>query len=386
MNRICVDENIPHAGEFFKDFGEVSCFAGRNLQPKDLQNCDVLIVRSITQVTSSLLKDTPVKWVGTATAGTNHINKRDLRELKIPWESAAGCNAQAVSEYVLALLLQEYKDPNSPYTQDDCIGIVGFGHVGQAVASKLSALNIPWKASDPPRAETCSDIEYFPLELLNNCPILTFHVPFIQEGDYPTHLMWNSQVMSQWHEPPLVINACRGEILKEGDFLTPSHQDPYQEARQPKIYADVFWNEPEPQLSYLQRVSLATPHIAGYSLRGKLNGSAILVDKLNQFLQGVQGHSPVSIYQDAFLHINSTMLWKGSLLESLYQWMKGHYDPWSDGTNFRETWNQDERGNLFDQLRKEYPNRPEFEDVKLNLKGLWPSEAITQLAALGFKF
>lgn len=369
MNNIYVDENIPFSKDFFGPFGEITTFAGRTLRSEDLQNCDILIVRSITQVNAKLLEGTPVKFVGTATAGTNHIKASELKDLEIHWDSAAGCNAKAVSEYVLAIIA-DLMIANK-LNQDSLIGIVGYGNVGQALANKLSILNIPFKLCDPPRAEWDSSQSYFDLKDLNDCDLVSFHTPYTTEGAHPTHKLWNQTSAETFKQGLHLINACRGEIFDEEFILS-------NRVKFGQIDADVFWNEPKPQRAYVETCHYTTPHIAGYSLRGKLNGSAILVDKLNQFLGT---HHPV--YQEAFLRQESSMSWEGSLISSLQKWMPSHYHPQSDHKDFIQSLNSEDRGVSFDQLRKNYPVRPEFEDVFLTLSEDFPQADREKLQELG---
>lgn len=371
MKRVYVDENIPYALEFFEGFGQVSTFAGRHLKQSDLSECDILIVRSVTRVDRTLLEGTPVQFVGTATAGTNHINQADLKSLGIPWASAAGCNAKAVSEYVLACLLNLYQlNQLSPL---DPIGIVGYGNVGQALAHKLDALQIPYQVCDPLRAQTFQDVQYRSLSELNSCPLLTFHTPYTQSGDAPTHQMWNSKTAQGFIPGLHLINACRGEVFDE-DFIIQERN------RFGHIYADVFWDEPQPRLDYIESVQLATPHIAGYSLRGKLNGSAILVDKLNELFV-----TEVPVYQGAFLKRTVKMAYQGDLFTSLHLWLKAHYNPWDDHQDFISTLQSADRGSLFDGLRKNYPIRPEFEDISLELEGDFSESDHQTLLKMGFQ-
>ena len=72
--KIIADENITFAEEAFSEFGQVDLINGRNITNSILKNADALIVRSITKINKELLKGTNVKFVGTATIGTDHID------------------------------------------------------------------------------------------------------------------------------------------------------------------------------------------------------------------------------------------------------------------------------------------------------------------------
>ena len=384
MRRIYVDENIPKAHDFFQKFGEVKTYHGRDLKSEDLSDADILIVRSITQVNRQLLENTPVKWVGTATAGVNHINQTDLIDLGVLWESAAGCNAVAVAEYVLAILFRLYAEEK--LTPQDKIGVIGYGQVGQALTNKLTALSIPWIAVDPPRAAKFDDIDYAHWDNLAECSLISAHTPYTQSGLHPTHKMISASSFKGFKPNLHVINACRGEVIDEDSIIQ-------SRTLFGDLFLDVFWNEPSPDLSWMKQSRLNTPHIAGYSYRGKLNGSAILVEKLNSFL-GLN----IPIHQGHFLKRSSTMTViefeaenpQANLIKSLISWMPSHYNPWSDSERFEKSWLDENRSFSFDQLRKNYPIRLEFGDVDLEIKTHCQSNTRTdfykkQLHSLGFR-
>ena len=100
---IFIDENIPYGQAFFKRFGDVTTFSGRDVTAEQVKNADVLLVRSITQVNQSLLAlNKQLQFVGTATIGTDHIDLDYLQQRNITFSSAPGCNKISVAEYVLS--------------------------------------------------------------------------------------------------------------------------------------------------------------------------------------------------------------------------------------------------------------------------------------------
>ena len=88
--KIFVDENIPFAREAFETHGQVIRFPGRSLKSTDLSGADALIVRSITKVDANLLSGTSVKFVATATIGTDHVQEAYLQDQGISFASAPG--------------------------------------------------------------------------------------------------------------------------------------------------------------------------------------------------------------------------------------------------------------------------------------------------------
>ena len=147
--KIIADENIPQVAEAFSDLGVVELLPGRDIERRHLLDCQCLLVRTVTKIDDSLLHDTSVKFVGTATIGTDHVDLDYLKKNQIGFSNAAGCNAEAASEYVISGLfaLSERKgfDPFKLKA-----GIVGCGNVGSRVLQKLQALGIETLINDPP--------------------------------------------------------------------------------------------------------------------------------------------------------------------------------------------------------------------------------------------
>ena len=91
--KIVADENLAFTDYFFSEFGEIQNLAGRTISNDDLKDCEALLVRSVTKVNAELIKNTPIKFVGSATIGTDHLDTKALENHQIRWANAAGCNA-----------------------------------------------------------------------------------------------------------------------------------------------------------------------------------------------------------------------------------------------------------------------------------------------------
>ena len=102
--KIVVDENILGATAAFQQFGEVQLCQGRTLRSETLGDAEVLIVRSVTPVNADLLKGSQVKFVGSCTIGTDHMDLDYLQEHGIAYCNAPGSNADSVVDYVLSAL------------------------------------------------------------------------------------------------------------------------------------------------------------------------------------------------------------------------------------------------------------------------------------------
>ena len=124
--KILVDENMPYARELFSRLGEVKAVAGRPVPVEALNDADALMVRSVTKVNEALLSGKAIKFVGTATAGTDHVDQAWLQQAGIGFSAAPGCNDIAVVEYVFsALLMLAERDGFALAART--VGIVGVG-------------------------------------------------------------------------------------------------------------------------------------------------------------------------------------------------------------------------------------------------------------------
>ena len=137
--RILIDENMPVADRLFADLGELVRLPGRQMTAEQVADADVLLVRSVTRVDAELLaRAQHLKFVGTATIGTDHIDQALLTQRGIAFSSAPGCNKISVGEYVISALLvlaERYQLNLAGMT----LGIIGAGNTGSAVAAKAQA-------------------------------------------------------------------------------------------------------------------------------------------------------------------------------------------------------------------------------------------------------
>lgn len=273
---IVADENIPLLNEFFGDTGEITRVEGRSMTNADLAQADILLVRSVTRVTRELLQNTPVRFVGTATIGTDHIDLDYLQEAGIGFKSAPGCNAQAVVDYVLSALSVLVDERGIPFT-DLTVGIIGIGNVGSLLRQRLQAMGVSVLAVDPFRSEE----EVGALVSLDDAikaDVVTLHTPLTTDGDYPTYHLINEQRLAQMKPDACLINSSRGPVVDNAALL--KHM---QSHRDFEAILDVWENEPQLDLELMNRCLLATPHIAGYSLDGKMRGTEFVYQGLCEF-------------------------------------------------------------------------------------------------------
>jgi len=355
--KIYVDENIPYGSDFFNPFGEVITFSGRDVTAQQIQDADILLVRSITKVNSTLLAlNTKIQFVGTATIGTDHIDLDYLQQRGISFSSAPGCNKISVAEYVLSSLLVLAEKKQFKLT-DKSIAIVGTGNTGTAVYECLTGLGMTCKLYDPPLKATGDSRDFVDFSEVLSADIISLHVPKIVQGQHKTLHMFDYSVLEKLKTDQILINACRGEVIDNQALLTLASQQ-----KSPTLVLDVWENEPNIEKQLLPYTDIATPHIAGYSLDGRVRGTEMLYQALSKHLNLDSVLKSSHLTDKASISevkIESKMT--AQLLKSLVHLI---YDVRRDDALFREKVNQH---NGFDLMRKNYPERRELSTVSLNI-------------------
>jgi erythronate-4-phosphate dehydrogenase len=275
---ILADENIPFACEAFGTLGEVRLKHGRQIAHADLADVDLLIVRSITRVDAGLLAGTRVRFVGTATSGSDHVNTADLERLGIAFRAALGCNANAVAEYMAAAWLTLAKLRGETLAGRR-VGVIGVGHAGSRVVKMAQVLGMEPVLNDPPKARETGSNRYRPLHDLYDCDIVTCHTPLTFDGPDPTYRLIGEVFFERLKPGAWFCNAGRGEVVCEAAL----HQALDEKGLDAAVL-DVWDHEPQIDGRLLARVDIGTPHIAGYSLEGKVNGTAMVYRAACAFL------------------------------------------------------------------------------------------------------
>ena len=190
--KILFDENIPYGLDAFSSLGNAESITGREISPADLENIDILFVRSVTKVNKALLKNSTVKFVATATSGSDHIDKEYLQKNNIGFSDAIGSNANSVAEYFTAALLEIAARHNFSL-KGKSVGIIGVGHVGSLVEKKANALGMIVLLNDPPRQRAETDFNGCSLDEALAADIVTLHVPLTKDGPDPTFHLLNEE-------------------------------------------------------------------------------------------------------------------------------------------------------------------------------------------------
>jgi len=377
--RIVIDENIPFGEEAFSHLGDVIVLPGRQIHSESLRDASALIVRSVTSVNTELLAGTDVRFVGTATSGVDHIDQAYLTQRNIGFADAAGSNANSVAEYVLTALVtvaSRFKISLGGKS----LGIVGVGRIGGLVAKKAQALGMTIILNDPPLARETGEICCQSLDEVLQANFVTLHVPLIKEGiDTTIHLIGGKQ-LAHMSPSSVLINTSRGEVVDNLALLKAIENKQLQ-----GTVLDVWEGEPSINWELVNRVTIATPHIAGYSYDAKVNGTIMIYRAACRYLGVVptwQGPVDDSQSSDSVNTIDAHDKDLQTLVLQLATWF---YDLHGDDARMRSllALASVERPAGFDQLRKGYPMRREFLVSAIDLQRGSPA-IISKLSDLGF--
>ncbi len=355
--RITADENMPFAAEAFSRLGKVRLAPGRGMSADLLSDTDCLAIRSITRVNEELLAGTPVKFIGTATIGTDHVDMEYLDRTGRKFSSAPGCNAISVAEYVMASLLT--LAGRKEFTlAGKVLGIVGVGNVGSQVEKRARAVGLEVILNDPPLAEQTGDQKYRPLdELLQCADILTVHVPLEKGGSHPTYHLLDQSLLSRLKPGIILLNTSRGAVAN-GTAVEAAIDSGALGA----VVLDVWEGEPKVPASLLEKVDIGTPHIAGYSYDGKARGTTMIFEAACRHF-GVEPDWTVEGLLPAPTNPVIELAGdKGSAQALLARVVLESYDIMADDENLRAILElpKDARAEYFDGLRKGYAIRREF--------------------------
>jgi len=256
------------------------------LQPKNItaeavKGIDVLLTRTGTKVGADLLRDSSVRFAGTATIGDDHYDKTWLDEHGITWATAAGSSTGSVLEYILAALLELHTQRKVDLSSMT-VGVIGAGRIGGQLVNICRTLGIKVLVNDPPRQALEGDEGFVSLdELLSQSDIITLHTPLISEGRDKTYHLLDQKHLEAF-QGKVVINAARGACINNIDLLAwmNSKQDAY-------AVLDCWENEPaiSPKLLGHKQCVIATPHIAGHSLDGKAANTQYIYEALCAYLK-----------------------------------------------------------------------------------------------------
>ncbi|MCF1488926.1 4-phosphoerythronate dehydrogenase PdxB [Pseudomonas sp. AA27] len=374
---IVADENIPLLDAFFAGFGEIRRYPGRAIDAACVKDADVLLVRSVTRVDRQLLEGSRVRFVGTCTIGTDHLDLDYFAQAGIHWSSAPGCNARGVVDYVLGSLLT-LAELDGVDLAKRVYGVVGAGEVGGRLVRVLHGLGWKVLVCDPVR-QASEGGDFVDLQtILEQCDVISLHTPLQRGGDHPTWHLLDQPRLARLRAGAWLINASRGPVVDNAALreLLLDREDLH-------AVLDVWEGEPQVDLQLADLCTLATPHIAGYSLDGKQRGTAQIYQAFCRWrgepeqvrladLLPAPGLAQIEFDPSA------DPAWALATL------CRAVYDPRRDDADFRRSLSEDpaEQRAAFDLLRKHYPVRREIEGLAVRVRGEAP-QLVQLVSALG---
>lgn len=279
---ILVDANLPLADELGRLAAAghqpvVTTFSERQPTAAQLAEAEVLWVRSVTRVDATLLRQAPkLAWVATGTIGTEHVDQVALAAAGIDFSYTPGVNAQAVGDYVLsavaALSLAAGALPRGE------VAIVGAGHTGRAAGARLAGLGLSVHYYDPPllaKGHTSAVPVHADWQRVLDSAVISCHVPLTSDQQHATYHLFAQQAIAQLRPHCWLINASRGAVVSEAAV-----REAVVRGQPVQWVFDVWEFEPQVPTDLLPHIAVATAHIAGHSLAGKLGASLQLAQEL----------------------------------------------------------------------------------------------------------
>jgi len=336
--KLMIDDTVWGIKEIFSDFGEIVTLPGRQIDRQSLLDCVILIVRSRTKVNKELLEGTKVQFVGSTVAGLDHIDEAYLQENNITFASAQGCNASAVTEYVISALANLANDYSFDLSSKT-LGIIGVGNVGSRLDFKAKQLGITTLLNDPPRQEIEGKKGFLDLNTVLGADIVTIHTPLTFSGSCPTHNLLGSNNFDLITEDTILINAARGGVIDE---------DLWENTKTKANVIDCWVDEPNINSRLQSSAYWATPHIAGHSIDAKFMGSYMIYKVLCSFTK-----SPLKSEVEHLINPVTVNIKENTLHETLNE----IYPFINDDKAIKNISN-------FEDYRRNYPERYEWRHFK----------------------
>ena len=371
--KFIIDDKIPYIKGALEPFGEVVYLPGKQTTSDIVRDADAIITRTRTICNESLLQNSAVKFIATATIGYDHIDTEYCKQAGIEWTNAPGCNSKSVEQYVASALFV-LSEKQGFKLKGKTIGIVGVGQVGSKVAKVCELLGMKVLLNDPPRARVEGSEKFVSfLEIISQSDIITFHVPLTMQGEDATFHLADTLFFESLGKQTIVLNTCRGEVVD-----TFAAETAIERGQIKALVLDCWEREPDIDKNLLGLVDLATPHIAGYSKDGKANGTTRSVQAISQFFKlGIDDWKPkgVDLPEQTIIHLDG---FKRTEEEIIREAVLFTYDIQQDDAQLRAN------PEKFEQLRGDYPVRREYPVFTIQHQNV-PDETVEKLKQLGFK-
>lgn len=346
--KLVADTNIPFLkGVLDSYFDSVVLLPAKEITRDVVRDADALLVRTRTFCNAELLEGSNVKFIGTATIGFDHIDTEYCNSRGVEWVSAPGCNSGAVQQWVAAALIHISKTKGINL-EGKVLGVVGVGNVGRKVVDVALALGMKVLCCDPPRKKEEHLSSFVDLKTIaQRSDFITFHVPLTYQGVDATYHLVDDSFISSLKDGVAFINSSRGEVVETQSLINAINNRKFAAAA-----LDVWENEPNISNELLQLVDITTPHIAGYSVEGKVNGTVMVIDALSKFFNlGIHPWEPALNPKNEKKLINNPK----SLIDAISQ----TYDIAKDDSAFRSSVAE------FEKYRSDYALRREFSGYRI---------------------
>jgi erythronate-4-phosphate dehydrogenase len=348
--KIVCDNKIPFLKGALEPYADVVYLPGKDTTAEVLKDADAVITRTRTKCNESTLKGSSVKMIATATIGFDHIDTEWCEQNGIEWTNAPGCNSWSVRQYIASLLVQILNHYN--LDRHNCtLGVIGVGNVGSKVAEIASILGLKVLLNDPPRARKEGNAGFVSLdEIIEKSDIITCHVPLQRNGQDATFHLFDQERISQLKPHQILINTSRGEVV-DNKSLKAALQNKMIKAAS----LDVWENEPDIDTELMELLFTATPHIAGYSLDGKANGTWMSVQAIGKKFNLPCKDWKVTEVPNPAQPVEFCIDLNGKNIDQvLDEAILYTYDIFTDDKRFRENPTE------FELQRADYPIRREF--------------------------
>ncbi len=371
--KVIIDNKIPFIKNILEPYADVEYLAGNSITKEKLKNTDAIIIRTRTKCDAELLEGTAVKFIASATIGCDHIDIQYCEKNSIQWTNAPGCNSGSVLQYVASALLYYARQKNIKLN-NRVLGIIGVGNVGRNILKLAEVLDMRVVLNDPPRVRNEGLCGFLSLDgILREVDIISFHVPLNLTGEDKTFHLAGKHFFEKINEGTLLINTSRGEVVD-----TATLKDMVKSGKLSDAILDVWENEPDIDTELLEKVYIATPHIAGYSADGKANGTQMTIQQFSRFFNlGLDDWQPDNIpavkksdifcdgLNKSFQDILTEIILQTYPIDRENSWL--HSDP-----------------KKFETYRGNYPLRREFFTYNIKTSNVKEGD-IKRLKRLGFK-
>lgn len=385
---IAIDQAIPYWEDAFSEIGDIRPFPAKELKSENIREVDALVVRTVTLVNASLLDGSSVRFVAAASAGIDHIDQDYLNKRGIHFCFAAGCNADAASEYVITAL-HAIASRKKWDLKGKSLAVIGVGNVGSRVMKKACTLGMEVLLCDPPLGDLTGNPDYLSFDDVLGADILSFHVPLVSSGPHPTWHMIDGDVLDRLSPRQFIINCARGAVVDTHKLKTA-----LLDRRIGGAVLDVWEGEPQIDYGLLELVDIGTPHIAGSGLDGKIKATEMVQEGLYRFLgvqnkkdrdMGVQNRGNMELFypKPRLIYPPQAAPSDQAVISSVLQQA---YDILEDDAKLRalKRMGTKRAAENFHRLRSEYQLRTEFRHFIVDLTKRHNDLAET-FAALGFK-